>query len=214
MGKIGPGKHSIETVVGTVGAELNPDGSVTIRNVPSYRFAKDVTVAVDGYGPVTGDVAWGGNWFYLIEEHPLKIDAGNIARLTNFTSAVKCALEREEISGEDGAEIDHIEIFSKSDTADSRNFVLCPGAEYDRSPCGTGTSAKAACLYADGKLKEGETWVQESVIGSRFEASVEVVDGKIIPSIRGSAHIVAESQLIISNDDPFRYGIPQGGIDG
>jgi 4-hydroxyproline epimerase len=214
LGSIGAGTYSIETPVGIVTAELNPDGSVAIRNVPSYRLEKARTVSVGGFGEVTGDVAWGGNWFFLIEDHPFEIIPTNIGAMTEFTEAVKRALAAGGITGEDGAEIDHIEIFSKSDTADSRNFVLCPGGEYDRSPCGTGTSAKAACLYADGKLKEGGIWTQESVVGSRFQASVEVVDGKIIPSIRGTAHIVAESRLIISGDDPFRYGIPQGGIDG
>lgn len=209
LGKASPGKLAIETPVGTVGAELHDDGAVTISNVPSYRLEKDVTVNVPGFGDVSGDVAWGGNWFYLVNDHPFEIDPAEIGKMTAFTTAVKRALAANKITGSDGAEIDHVEVFTSSESADSRNFVLCPGGEYDRSPCGTGTSAKVACLFADGKLKEGEVWVQESVIGSRFEASVEITDGKIIPSIRGTAHIVSKAELIIDPRDPFAYGIPQ-----
>lgn len=209
IGKVGPGQIGIETVAGTVAADLAGDGSVTIRNVPSFRHAKDVEIEVDGFGKVTGDIAWGGNWFFLIEDHPFEIGPEAIPQMTAFTSAVMKALGEKGVTGADGGEIDHVELFGPSDTADSRNFVLCPGEEYDRSPCGTGTSAKAACLYEDGKLKTGETWVQESVIGSLFEASVEVIDGEIIPSIRGTAHIVSRSELIIDPRDPFAYGIPQ-----
>ncbi|HUF04231.1 MAG TPA: proline racemase family protein [Aridibacter sp.] len=210
LGEFRPGPVTIETIVGVVTAELHEDGSVTIRNVPSYRLRKDVTVSVEGFGDVTGDIAWGGNWFFLIEEHPFEIGPLSIAEMTAFTTAVKDSLAANGITGETGAEIDHIEIFSPSDTADSRNFVLCPGNEYDRSPCGTGTSAKVACLYEDGKLKEGEKWVQESVIGSRFEASFEIVEGKVVPSIRGRAHVVSKAELIVAPGDPFAFGIPQG----
>lgn len=210
VGELRPGPVGIETVVGLVTAELHEDGSVTVRNVPSYRFKKDIGVNVVGYGEVTGDIAWGGNWFFLIDKHPFEIGPAATGEMTGFTTSVKHALAANGITGENSAEIDHIEIFSNSDTADSRNFVLCPGNDYDRSPCGTGTSAKVACLYEDGKLKEGETWVQESVIGSRFEASFELVDGKVVPSIRGTAHVVSKAELIVSTDDPFAFGIPQG----
>ena len=207
MGKIMPGKHVIETPVGTVEAELGADGFVTITNVPSYRFAKDVSVKVEGIGTVKGDVAWGGNWFFLIGEHSQKVEMQNLAQLTDFSARVRAALTASNITGKDGAEIDHIEVFSSTPNADSRNFVLCPGIEYDRSPCGTGTSAKLACLYADGKLTEGQVWRQESITGTIFEGWIRVEDEKIIPIIRGSAYVTAETDLILDPQDPLRFGI-------
>lgn len=207
MGRISAGKHKIETPAGTVEAELNADGTVTITNVPSYRFAKDVSVEIDGFGTVTGDIAYGGNWFFLIGESPVEIKFVNLTSLTSLTSAVRQALVKNNITGENGAEIDHIELFASSPTADSRNFVLCPGLEYDRSPCGTGTSAKLACLFADGKLKEGDVWRQESVTGSVFEGRVRVDGGQIVPVITGSAHVTAEIELIFDESDPLRWGI-------
>ena len=207
MGRIVAGTHKIETPVGTVEAILSNDGSVTITNVASYRYAKDVTVEVEGFGTVTGDVAYGGNWFFLIGRHPLELELKNLEQLTDFSARVRDTLVRNNITGADGAEIDHIELFSPTETANSRNFVLCPGIEYDRSPCGTGTSAKLACLYADGKLAEGDTWRQESIIGSHFDGSVRIVDGKIIPSISGTAFVTAEIELILDPSDPFCYGI-------
>ena len=178
-----------------------------MENVPSYRLAKDVTVEVESHGPVTGQIAWGGNWFFLVEEHGLEIDSSKVGELTAFTKRIRQALEREGITGENGAEIDHVELFGPSESADSKNFVLCPGGAYDRSPCGTGTSAKIACLIADGKLEPGQTWRQESVIGSIFEATAQVVEGKVIPTIRGSAHVTSEGTLLFNESDPFRSGI-------
>lgn len=210
MGRIATGVHRIETPVGMVEAELNADGSVTITNVPSYRFAKDVRVRVEGYGAVAGDVAYGGNWFFLIKQSPVTIAIRNLAELTAFTSAVRLALGRNGITGLNGAEIDHIEVFGESAIADSRSFVLCPGMEYDRSPCGTGTSAKLACLYEDGQLKEGQTWRQESVIGSVFDGKVRVADGAVIPVITGTAYVTAEVELILDSRDPLRNGILNG----
>ncbi len=207
MGRIRPGKHVIETPVGSIEAELDPTGNVTITNVPSYRFAKDVVVDVDGFGTVKGDIAWGGNWFFLIGEHSLKLELPNLGHLTAFSARVRSALAENKVTGKDGAEIDHVELFSPTPNADSRNFVLCPGIEYDRSPCGTGTSAKLACLYADGKLAEGEVWRQESITGSIFEGQVRVEGEKIIPVIRGSAYITAELDLILDPQDPLRFGI-------
>ena len=207
LGRIGPGRHAIETPVGTVTAELHGDGTVSVRNVPSYRFRRGVTVDVAGYGRMTGDVAWGGNWFFLVSEHGQEIALGNVARLTDCTTRIREALERAGITGEDGAEIDHVELFGPSERADSRNFVLCPGLAYDRSPCGTGTSAKLACLVADGRLAPGQSWRQESVVGSVFTGSVEVVDGAIVPTIRGAAFVTAEATLVLDPRDPFRHGI-------
>jgi 4-hydroxyproline epimerase len=209
MNRIGPGTHRIETPVGTVEARLDGRGEVTVANVPSYRLAKDVTVEVAGHGPVTGDVAWGGNWFFLVSDHGQRLDLQNLEALTDFTWRIREALARAGVAGAGGQEIDHIELFAPSelDGVDSKNFVLCPGKAYDRSPCGTGTSAKLACLYADGKLREGQVWRQESIVGSVFEGAVRVSDGEVHPSIKGAAFITAEADLILDERDPFCVGI-------
>jgi 4-hydroxyproline epimerase len=209
MGKAGGGVHRIETPVGDVAVTLENHGVVTVENVPSYRHAHGVSAAVEGHGTVTGDVAWGGNWFYLVEDHGQRIDLSNAGRLTEFSTRIRRALEREGITGENGAVIDHIELFGppQAPGARSKNFVLCPGLAYDRSPCGTGTSAKLACLAAGGKLREGELWRQESIVGSVFEATYRRAGDRIVPSIRGQAFITAEVALILDPEDPFQWGI-------
>ena len=209
LGRIGPGIHKIETPVGVVSFELLCKNEVRITNVPSYRFRKAVTVDVPGLGPVRGDVAWGGNWFFLTENAPCDLTIANNPRLTTVAEAIKAALADAGIGG-DGAPVDHIEVFGppQNASADSRSFVLCPGGAYDRSPCGTGTSAKLACLAADGKLAAGDRWVQESIIGSRFEASFQpATDGRIIPTITGHAYVTADAMLIRDPADPFADGI-------
>lgn len=223
MGRIGAGVHKIETPVGTVEATLHEDRSVSVRNVPSYRYRQAVDLQVPGYGLVQGDIAWGGNWFFLIADHGQRIAGDNVEALTAYTYAVQKALEDQGIRGEDGGLIDHIELFAENEQpegsqpsvasaaaslrADSRNFVLCPGKAYDRSPCGTGTSAKLACLAADGKLQAGQIWRQASVIGSLFEGSYQWQGDKVIPTIRGRANISAEATLLLEQDDPFAWGI-------
>jgi 4-hydroxyproline epimerase len=209
LGRIGPGIHRIETPVGVVSAELEESGDVVVRNVASYRLAKDVTVSVDGFGPVTGDVAWGGNWFFLVQGSAVPIEMKNVESLTDYAWRIRKALERDGVTGADGQEIDHIELFGppESTRAHSKNFVLCPGKSYDRSPCGTGTSAKLACLCADGKLREGKVWRQESITGSIFEGSYRVEAGLVYPLIRGSAFVDAEAELILDERDPFCWGI-------
>jgi 4-hydroxyproline epimerase len=207
IGKIAPGVHRIETPVGTVQATLHDDHSVSVRNVPAYRYRKALALEVPGIGQVVGDVAWGGNWFFLIAEHGLRIAGDNLDALTAYTYAVQQALDAQGFRGEDGGLIDHVELFADDEQADSRNFVLCPGKAYDRSPCGTGTSAKLACLAADDKLQPGQIWRQASVIGSEFEASFELQGERIVPTIRGRAYISAEASLIIEQDDPFAWGI-------
>ncbi|HEY7115541.1 MAG TPA: 4-hydroxyproline epimerase [Tepidisphaeraceae bacterium] len=209
MERIEPGEHRIETPVGLVTARLHDDDQVSVQNVPSYRLAKGLRVEVPGHGLITGDVAWGGNWFFLVEDHGQVLELPNVERLTDFTWRVRQALVRQGITGRDGAEIDHIELFApaKKQGVNSRNFVLCPGKAYDRSPCGTGTSAKLACLFADGKLKEGETWRQESIVGSVFDGSIRRVGDDLIPTIKGSAYITGETTLIFDPRDPFRDGI-------
>ncbi|WP_390347714.1 4-hydroxyproline epimerase [Variovorax boronicumulans] len=208
MGRIGVGEHRIETPVGTVTTTLHEDGSVSVRNVPAYRHLHQVAVELPGHGTVRGDVAWGGNWFFLVSEHGQRVASDNLAALTDYTAALRKALAAQGITGANGAEIDHIELFANDDQgADSRNFVLCPGNAYDRSPCGTGTSAKIACLAADGKLAPGAVWRQASVIGSVFEASYAMDGDQVIPTLRGRAHISAEATLLIDDEDPFGWGI-------
>jgi len=211
LGKIGPGAHRIDTSVGIVTATLHNNHRVTVRNVPSYRFRKGVNVEVPGYGPVSGDIAWGGNWFFLVGSHRESISVQNTERLTELTWKIRQALETNGITGANGGVIDHIELFGPpADSANhSRNFVLCPGKAYDRSPCGTGTSAKLACLFADGKLKPIEVWRQESITGSVFEGTVELTDepGVVVPHITGEAYVTADATLLIDPDDPLRDGI-------
>ena len=209
MNRIGPGVHRIETPVGTVSALLHENGEVTVNNVASYRSATNVAVTVPGYGEVRGDVAWGGNWFFLLRHHDMQVALRNVDELTAFTWAVRTALRESTITGDQGQEIDHVELFTPSRIpgVDSKNFVLCPGKAYDRSPCGTGTSAKLACLYADGKIQEGQTWRQESIVGSIFEGTVRVRDGQVYPSIRGAAFVNAEAELILNPQDPLCTGI-------
>ncbi|MEM7385698.1 MAG: proline racemase family protein [Verrucomicrobiota bacterium] len=209
QGKITPGEHLIETPVGHVTATLHDEARVTVANVPSYRYRAAVPVELPGFGQIRGDIAWGGNWFFLIDEHPLTIGYAGIEALTEFTCAVRDALAAQGITGENGMEIDHIEVFSSDSSieADSRNFVLCPGKAYDRSPCGTGTSAKLACLHAAGKLKPGETWRQASVIGSEFSGEVTFEGEDLIPRVTGTAYVNGESTLWLNPADPFRHGI-------
>jgi 4-hydroxyproline epimerase len=209
LGRIGAGLHRLETPVGVVEAQLFENREVEIANVPSYRYLAGVIVDVPGFGPIRGDVAWGGNWFFLVNDHGQQLTLDNLEALTDFTSRIRDALERDGITGADRHEIDHVELFSPSqlDGVDSRNFVLCPGKAYDRSPCGTGTSAKLACLFADGKFGEDQVWRQESIVGSIFEGTVSVVDNKIHPHIRGAAFVTAESELILDPRDPFCMGI-------
>ena len=222
LGRLAPGEHRIETPVGVVTTELLPSGEVSVRNIPAWRHAKGVTVNVTGHGPVTGDVAWGGNWFYLVQDHGQALDLACAEALTDFTWRVREALEREGITGEGGGHIDHIELFGPPQTAGahSRNFVLCPGKAYDRSPCGTGTSAKLACLAADGKLAPGQPWVQESITGSTFTGTYAPLDkgmdevsgealsgGRIEPTIRGRAYVNAEATLLLDPADPLCFGL-------
>jgi len=207
MGRIQPGEHRIDTPVGVVTALLDRDGKVTVQNVPSWRRQKGVSVEVPGLGRVTGDVAWGGNLFFLVENHGQVLEIENVEALTDASWRI-----RQAVNAQGFPDVDHVELFGPAASpARARNFVLCPGKAYDRSPCGTGTSAKLACLAADGKLAEGEPWVQESIVGSRFEASYKWLDrasGKVSPRISGSAFITAESTLLLDERDPFCWGIP------
>ena len=210
LGLAQPGQHKIETPAGIITARLAESGEVTYRNVASYRHRKDVAIDVEGYGRVTGDVAWGGNWFYLVSEHDQTVATDRIDELTDFTRAIRRQLDQQQITGKDGDVIDHIELFGPPtlEGANSKNFVLCPGGAYDRSPSGAGTSARLACMYEDGALKEGDIWRQESIVGSAFEGMIEVSGGEVYPRITGTAHITAMSKLILEDGDPFKMGIP------
>jgi 4-hydroxyproline epimerase len=209
LGRLGPGRHRIETPVGPITATLEAGNTVTVRNVPSYRLARGVRVAVEGRGPVTGDIAWGGNWFFLTEDHGEEISMANLESLLDVSNRIRRALAGGGITGAGGQEIDHIELLGPplGPSADGRNFVLCPGGAYDRSPCGTGTSAKLACLAADGKLREGEVWRQEGIVGSVFEGRVKIEGDRVVPAITGTAFVTAEATLVLDPADPFALGL-------
>ncbi len=250
LGRIGIGVHKLETNVGVVTFEYHGENRVTLENVPSYRYRKDVKIELPGIsrgegvagsegsaeGPelepstpqqghaqslltlppvagrkttLTGDIAWGGNWFFLVKDYPEPIELARVERLSEVSRAVRRVLDEQKITGEDGGEIDHIELFGPPGHSEnhSRNFVLCPGSAYDRSPCGTGTSAKLACLAAEGKLAPGEIWRQESILGSVFEGSYRQDGAKIIPRITGTAYVNAEATLLLDPRDPFEMGI-------
>jgi 4-hydroxyproline epimerase len=210
LGRIGAGVHKLETPVGTVQATLHEDRSVTVENVPSYRYRAGVRVEVPGYGFFAGDIAWGGNWFFLIADPPFALTAAYRNDLVAAATAIREALHASGITGADGAYIDHIEFFSTPEDKDnsSRNFVLCPGASFDRSPCGTGTSAKMACLYDEGKLAPGDPWKQEGILGTVFHGSIREGSGRQVnPSIRGRAWVTGETKLLFQEDDPFAQGI-------
>jgi 4-hydroxyproline epimerase len=214
LGKIKPGAHRLETPVGVVTTTLHADGSVSLENVVSYRAHQDVSFEVPGFGPVRGEIAWGGNWFFLVSDHGQALDLAHVEELTSFTWAI-----RQAVNAQGHPEIDHIELTGPARLAGShaRNFVLCPGRAYDRSPCGTGTSAKLACLAADGALQEGAEWVQESILGTTFLGRYRWENreqGRIVPTIIGRAYITAEATLILADDDPFVHGIaPHSTID-
>jgi proline racemase len=207
LGRIRPGEHRIETCVGVVTATLHEDGSVSVSNVPSFRKVKGAVVEVPGAGQIRGDVAWGGNWFFLVEKHGEELTLKNVERLTDLSWRIRQAVNAQRFP-----EVDHVELFGppQAKGAHSRNFVLCPGKAYDRSPCGTGTSAKLACLAADGKLQEGHAWVQESIIGSTFTGRFKWLNrekGQITPVITGTAFVNAEATLLLDDEDPFCWGI-------
>jgi proline racemase len=213
LGRLGPGSHAFDTPVGTVRAELAEDGAVTLTNVPARLHARDVAVDVPGYGRVVGDVAYGGNWFFITHADAVPVDVAHVRELTRFTQAVQDALDAAGLSRVDapeGGAVDHIEISAPTDRddADCRNFVLCSGGEYDRSPCGTGTSAKMAALHARGELAVGQPWRQEGIAGGVFTGWLAPnAAGEIVPHVRGTAYVTGEATLYLDPRDPFRFGI-------
>jgi 4-hydroxyproline epimerase len=212
QGRLKPGKVRIETPVGVVEAELHPAvndsyaNRVSVRNIPSYRHQKNIALTVEGK-QIHGDVAWGGNWFFLVQDHGLAVEMNNLEALTDLSWKIREELTRLKVTGKNSAVVDHVELFAHTEAADSKSFVLCPGKAYDRSPCGTGTSAKLACLAADGKLTPGQTWRQQSVVGSIFEGKVELSKDEVVPTITGEAWVMAEGNLLIDDRDPFKDGI-------
>ena len=212
LGKVQPGVIRVETPVGVVEATLHKNevgeypNKVSVQNIPAYRHLTHVPVTVDGK-TIHGDVAYGGNWFFLCHDHGLEVNMQNLEALTEFSWRVREQFAANGITGANGAEIDHVELFASTDEADSKSFVLCPGKAYDRSPCGTGTSAKLACLYGDGKLQEGQIWKQQSVVGSIFEGSIQIQDNRIIPTITGEAWVMSEGTILVDERDPFGKGI-------
>jgi len=210
LGRIGIGEHALGTPAGDVRFTLHDEHRVSVRNVPSYRYRKGVELDVGGIGKIHGDIAWGGNWFFLVQDHGQRLDLDNVDRLTDYAWSIRRYLDDNGIRGPEGQVIDHVELFgppSDDAKADSRNFVLCPGKAYDRSPCGTGTSAKVACLVEDGKLGPGETWRQESITGSVFEATAVARQDRILPILTGSAYITMDAELIVDPADPFAHGL-------
>jgi proline racemase len=211
LGRLKPGRAYFDTPVGTVSAELGDDGSVSIDSVPAKLHARDVAVDVEGYGRIVGDVAWGGNWFFITHADQVPVGMAHVGELTRFTQAIQDAIRAQGITGADGGDIDHIEISAPPERADAdcRNFVLCSGGEYDRSPCGTGTSAKMAALHARGDLNFGDEWRQEGIAGGLFTGWLtQGENGEIMPHVRGSAFVTADATLRFDPNDPFRFGIP------
>lgn len=210
LGRIGLGVHFIETPVGRVKIDLKTPNTISVLNVESYRAAKDVSVEVQGFGTVTGDVAWGGNWFFLTKSFVIPLKFENIPELTSFSSLIRDALKMNKVTGTDGAEIDHVELMGPAHLANTngRSFVLCPGLAYDRSPCGTGCSAKLACLASDRELAAGEMWIQESIISSTYALSYQSGEnGGVICTIEGQAFITNEGRLFFDPVDPYKNGI-------
>ena len=207
LGRIQPGEYRIETPVGVVTVTLQRDGAVSVTNIPAYRKTKAAAVEVPGVGRMMGDVAWGGNWFFIVEDHGQALARGNLERLTDLAWRLRLA-----VNAQGFPEVDHLILVGppRAAEASSQNFVLCPGKAYDRSPCGTGTSARLACLAADGRLAESEPFVQQGILGSQFIGRYRWLDraaGTIIPTITGTAHVTAEATLLIDERDPFGWGI-------
>ena len=202
QGTLDPGTHAIETPVGIVTAVLHSDGRVSVTNVPSYRLEKSRTFDVPAVGPVTGDIAWGGNWFFLTDDHRQTLSLTRLDELTEVAWRI-----RQAVNTQGFPQVDHIELFGVATEADAKSFVLCPGKVYDRSPCGTGTSAKLACLAADAKLAPGDVWTQESITGSTFTATYQREGEQIVPTITGRAFVCGESVLVLDERDPLCWGL-------
>lgn len=210
LGRIAPGTHKFETPAGIISIDLLDTSTVRVTNIESRQVQEAVSIEIDKYGVFTGDLAYGGNWFFIVDPSPIPVEVANIRVLTDLAIAIREACTAQGVTGENGENVDHVILQGQPDTesVSSRNFVLCPDNEYDRSPCGTGSSARLACLAAAGVLAPGEEIVQQSIIGSTYNMSYQPgISGGVIPKLTGQAHVMAESRLIFAQNDPFRMGI-------
>jgi 4-hydroxyproline epimerase len=212
LGRIQGDSVELDTPAGAVSAIIDSDQQIVIQNVPSRLHQEHVEIEVPGIGSVIGDIAYGGNWFFLVNSPSFNLELRELDALMQSSKAIRKALLDQGLTGTDDAVIDHIEFFGppKDPTADSRNFVLCPGNAYDRAPCGTGTSAKIATLHAKGQIETDQVWRQESITGSIYEASLRLIDGQLFPFIRSRAHITSKSSLLFKEADPLRGGLQDG----
>ncbi len=218
-----PGRFIAEVPAGNIELGYVQEGprvkSVKIRNVPSYLAAENVKIDVPGLGPLTIDVAYGGNYYAIVElQGAYKgVDALGATRILELSPIVR-SLVREKIEPIHPLNptikgVSHVlwADAPKSDGAHGRNAVFYGDRAIDRSPCGTGTSARLAHLHAKGKLKVGDTFVHESYILSRFTGRIEAETKlgpyvAIVPSIEGSAIATGRNEIWIDDEDKFARG--------
>jgi 4-hydroxyproline epimerase len=192
----------LETLAGDIEIRLEADHVVAVDNVWAHRLHHDIELE-SSRGLVRADVAWGGNWFLIVEHSPIPVVPERLGELSALALELRSCTEALGLRGDDGAAIDHIQLCGPSELADSRNFVLCPGGEYDRSACGTGTSARLACLHADGRLAPGRRFRQQGITGSCFIGEITALrDGRVRPCIRGRAWLTAAGTLLFEHEDP------------
>ena len=209
LGRIEPGSFRLKTPAGMVGVTWHGGGEASFAGVPPRRIHKGLRISCDDGSDGSGDVATSGLWFSICRDHGLPVEPAAIPALTARAWSIRRALEARGITGDGGETIDHVMLLGPPAEAghDGRAFVLCPDGAFDRSPCGTGTSALVGCLFEDGMLEEGRTWRQESVLGGVYEASVRREGSMLIPTVRGRAWIAAETTLYFAADDPYRTGL-------
>jgi 4-hydroxyproline epimerase len=218
-----PGKVIAEVPAGVIELDYVQDGgrvrSVRIRNVPSYLARQGIEIEVPDFGPLTVDVAYGGNFYAIIEPQGgyTGLDALGAARILQLSPVVRTLL-REAFTPVHPLDptirgVSHLLWADKpkGEGADGRNAVFYGDKAIDRSPCGTGTSARLAHLHATGRLRTGQAFVHESYIGSRFIGRVEAeteIGGRaaIIPSVEGSAIATGLSEIWIDDEDVFAHG--------
>jgi 4-hydroxyproline epimerase len=210
-GRITPGPFRMETPAGVVGVEWHGGSDASFQSVTPRRIHRGLSIRCPDGSIVTGDVATSGLWFFICRDHGLPVVPEAIPQLLERSWAIRRSLGAAGVTGDTGEVIDHIVLMGPPlDPANSaRNFVLCPDGAFDRSPCGTATSALVGCLHEDVQLAEGAVWRQESILGGLYEASVRTQAGVLVPTVRGRAWITAEATLQFSADDPYRAGLPQ-----
>jgi len=192
---------------------------ITFRNVPAFLYKQDVKINVPEIGEITLDISFGGSFFAIVDAKQLgvKIVPENATKLKDIGLKIRDIVNKEiEIQHptlEHIKTVDLVEIYDEPTNPEAtlKNVVIFGEGQVDRSPCGTGTSAKLATLYAKGKIKEGELFVYESIIGTMFKGRVvgttKVGDfDAVIPEITGSAYITGFNTFVIDEDDPMKYG--------